>query len=593
MEIKFTPEHKVLNELFGRDVKYIIPEYQRPYSWDCIGKSDKNNQVNILWEDIYSYYRSGDKNTYFIGSMVLIGNGEAEYQVVDGQQRLTTLVLLFTSIKCFLEKKLRTLDEENIKKVVEASLNIIEDLLYNKVIRGAIVLENKVKIERMSGFDYDKVLKMAVSCGTIPDDVLKEATSEQIQVSNRYIKNRDYFESRLEKEFTQNGRFTQEAFIDLNNFVEFLKSKVSVVRILTGSFDIAYHVFEILNNRGLPLSNKDLFRNFLIKEFDKVHGTQNAREANEKWVYLDENYTLNDDFLSRWVESHRGSQQRYSAYNDIKDIYDKEYHDTVDKPKIQVFYNDIERSLSYYTQIIDVSFSDPIIKSKINFLLHAGNVRYTLNFLLAIANEYNGIPNNEEVLELIKSYERYSILCMFRGRFSNAPVYEAIDSVKHRDIELVKNVLAFYEYPEQEQILRFDISDVILDNYTAKLLLCKYYWIEMSKRVDDQVYQELLYDKTTLEHIIPQYPEKGTNWLRDFSVGFREQFTYSLGNMTLLTQKLNSAARNYDFSRKKEHYKKTSLWLTSNIGNWETITEDRIKERHEDIVKTICEDIGL
>jgi hypothetical protein len=390
----------------------------------------------------------------------------------------------------------------------------------------------------------------------------------------------------LEREFTLNGKFTQDQFIDLNNFIDFLKSKVSVVRILTGSFEIAYHVFEILNNRGLPLSNKDLFRNFLIKEFDKID-----RSPNDKWVNIDENYTLNDDFLGRWVESHRGAQQRSSAYNDIKDIYDKEYRDAIDKPKIQVFYEDIEKSLLFYTQITDVLFSDPIIKAKINFLLNAGNVRYTLNFLLSIAKTFNGIENKPDVLELIKAYERYTIYCMFFGRFSSGPVYSAINKIKEGLIQDAIDQLGLEKGKRKELI--DSISEEIYDNDSAKLILSKYYWIEMSKRNDDQVKQELLYDKATLEHIIPQNPAENTNWLKDFNSAFRKKHTYLLGNMTLLTQKLNSAARNFDFSKKKEHYKKTSLWLTSNIGNWETITEAKIKERHEHIVKTICEDIDL
>ena len=59
------PEHKVINDLFAREVKYIIPEYQRPYSWDCLGKSDKNNQVNAMWDDLYSYFQEGKRDTYF------------------------------------------------------------------------------------------------------------------------------------------------------------------------------------------------------------------------------------------------------------------------------------------------------------------------------------------------------------------------------------------------------------------------------------------------------------------------------------------------------------------------------------------------
>jgi|GEM_PF-1784259 len=72
MEVKFTPEHKVINDFFAREVKYIIPAYQRPYSWDCEGKSDRNNQVNSMWDDWYHHFLGSGNDTYFLGSMVLI-----------------------------------------------------------------------------------------------------------------------------------------------------------------------------------------------------------------------------------------------------------------------------------------------------------------------------------------------------------------------------------------------------------------------------------------------------------------------------------------------------------------------------------------
>ena len=71
--MQFTTEQKKLTDLLGINVSYIIPEYQRPYSWDCIGKSDKNNQINVFWQDLIDFYESKNPNIYFMGSMVVVG----------------------------------------------------------------------------------------------------------------------------------------------------------------------------------------------------------------------------------------------------------------------------------------------------------------------------------------------------------------------------------------------------------------------------------------------------------------------------------------------------------------------------------------
>ena len=99
----FTPEHIVLSELFNVGINYIIPAYQRPYSWSARGKSDKDNQVNTMWSDLIEFFEKNknNKNDYFMGSMVLVETEDIRtYEVVDGQQRLVTLALLLVSIKC-------------------------------------------------------------------------------------------------------------------------------------------------------------------------------------------------------------------------------------------------------------------------------------------------------------------------------------------------------------------------------------------------------------------------------------------------------------------------------------------------------------
>ncbi|MFN0215996.1 MAG: DUF262 domain-containing protein [Saprospiraceae bacterium] len=592
MEVKFTPEHKVINDLFAREIKYIIPEYQRPYSWGCEGKSDKNNQVNSMWNDLYTYFLDGKRETYFFGSMVLIGNGNRIYQVVDGQQRLTTMVLLFAAIKCFVQQTKQKLTDDNLSRFTDKVVSLIDELTFNEKLFGAKTVEKKVKIEKSNGFDYDSVFSSTIDCGAFREADYKSAKREQLEVAGRYFKNKDYFVEKLQENFLTDGHFTEENAEQLNNFLDFIKNRVSVVRIMTDSFDIAYHIFEILNNRGLPLSNKDLFRNFIIQKFDALKnegGKYASIDPTEKWTALEENFDLRDDFLARWVESVKVGQQQYSAFNDLKDIYEKKYSDQPSMRKIEILYADIERDLGYFTTIVNADVENPFLRSKINVLLNAGNNRYTLNFLLALWRQFEG--KEDAVFDLVNAYEIFLLNKVLVGRFVSGPVYGAISNL--REIDGTSKAVAVLAPNSIKESLKKAIEEGSLDNDAGKLLISKWIWIQEAMNDDDLIDQKLLFEKASLEHIIPQSPENGTNWKTDFDQVFVSQYTYRLGNMTLLTKDKNSAARNFDFSKKKIIYHKTMLPITQELANLPKIDAHYIENRHNRLVKGILKDLGL
>ncbi|MEN9611249.1 MAG: hypothetical protein RLZZ628_2063 [Bacteroidota bacterium] len=601
LQMEFITEQKVLNDLFGNEMTYIIPEYQRPYSWDCIGKSDKNNQVNVIWQDLIDFYESKNANIYFMGSMVVIGDGtKREYEVVDGQQRLTTLTMLLTAIKCFLneirvKKNIPAHNQTEFLEFIKASTDNIDKLIFNEKRNGLYRKpEKKVKIQKTIGFDYDNVLKIVMECGDISLISLKEASEEQKEVTNRYFKNRLFFIDQLKQNFLKDGIFTTETAENLDGFFEFLRNKVTILQIRAPKFDVAYQIFEILNNRGLPLSNKDLFRNFLISEFHILKSLKPDKYAhldpNKKWRDLDSRYELNTEFVSRYVESTRGKSQQHSAFNDLQDIYKESFKHSLKEHKINLFYKDIEQNLAIYTKILNLDFSNKTIKNKIAFLIHSGNSGNLLNVLLTL---FRNESDETQILDFLKVFEK-NVIYMLLGttkRFSTKPFYEAINELNEQKTNEAKNVfvLNIFELDELKKLL----DEPIKDNEIGRAMLVKYYYALDSKLPKDVVAQHLEVENASLEHIIPQNPDAKTNWLTDFSNTFRKDYTYKLGNMTLLTQKMNSAARNFDFTKKKAIYDQTILAMTKEIAMLSNIDEAFIKKRHQRIVDAIVLDLEL
>ncbi len=598
--MEFKPEEKILDELFGNNITYIIPEYQRPYSWDCIGKSDKNNQVNVMWDDLIDFYERKTADIYFMGSMVVIGDSSTRtYEVVDGQQRLTTLTILLTAIKCFLneiqeKKNIKADGETEFLAFIKTSAENVDRLIFNEKRNGLFrTPEKKVKIESPVGFNYDMVLKAVMECGDTSFISLQNASHEQQEVTQRYFNNRQYFINQLKHKFLENQLFTYEKAEALERFFEFLKNKVTIILVRSPKFDVAYQIFEILNNRGLPLSNKDLFRNFLISEFYRLKASNEIKfteiDPNQKWRDLEDNYELNTEFISRYVESKRGKSQQYSAFNDLQEIYKKEFKNTLQMPKIMAFYEDIVASLTIYTKILKIDFKDKQIQNILNFLLSSGNLSAILNVLLVFFKKQT---DESKALTFLNTFEKHIIYTLLSSsRFSTKPIYQAIHFMNDAKIAEATQVFALDDREITE--LRELLNTPIRDNDIAKLIIAKYYFALDNALPDDVVHQQLDISKATLEHIIPQNPNPATNWIDDFSKEFRMEYTYKLGNMTLLTQKMNSAAKNYDFSRKKNIYAQAKLVMTNAIGELQSIDEAFIENRHKNIVEVVVKDLGV
>jgi Protein of unknown function (DUF1524) len=356
---------------------------------------------------------------------------------------------------------------------------------------------------------------------------------------------------------------------------------------------VAYHIFEILNNRGLPLSNKDLFRNLLIREWDALKNSDPVKYSHivplDLWNELDTNFEFQDDFIGRWVESYKAAKQQYSAFNDIKEIYEKEYKDIFPKKKIELFYEDIKRDLGYYTKIVNNTFEDPFVRAKVNFILYAPNYRYSVNFLLALLKSTEG-QETDEFIMMLKVFEKYIVYCLLCTRFSYGPVNNAIGYLKGKAWE--RAYLVIDDLIDDYRLANTLYTEEI-DNETGKLLLAKIVWHNEAVTNDDLVEQYFDFDKATLEHIIPQF-SYGTAWSQKFKVQFIDDYTHMIGNMTLLTTKINSRIKNAYFDVKKREYAKTKLPMTLELANLEgDITEDYIKKRHETFVNLLFADLGI
>jgi uncharacterized protein with ParB-like and HNH nuclease domain len=608
----FTPSEVPVLDLLTENT-YTIPAYQRPYSWRSEGKNSANDQVNQFWDDLYDTFIHKPTEIYFLGSMVTIAKGERRYEVVDGQQRLTTLSLLFASMRCFykwvfendlLHSKATPEDIADFRKEVEERL---EGILFNKV-KESISLRRSVKklrIEKVDNFDYDDVLTKVMSCEAAPDWKSKKLddywslwkkSDEKREIVERYFDNRNFLLEQLKTYFvTSDGFVTDETMLKLDKFFEFLIKNVFVINITAESSQIAYQIFEILNNRGLPLTSKDLFRNFIISELNNLKIQTNDATLNpvQQWHILDspENQ-FDDDFVNRYLEAKLGKKQRYAAFNEISDLYNTSFKDEVSGKKQTLFFKEIQSYLKIYTQIIQQKMSNDAIDNYLDCILNGGNRAITISLLVAL---FKNFEEDEYRIKFLKAYECFvlHLLIATKKRFKSADIYETIQFLNKKEFDQAINKVKLSE-KEADELKDAIKNEDFRDNTIAKLFIARFYWAkEQDFDGDDTVFQTLLYQNTTLEHIIPQTPDPNTNWQSEFTAKFRKEMTYKLGNMTLLTKSKNSAAKNFDWKVKRDIYTKTKLQMTLHIAEQTQITPSFLENHHKHIVATLIKALDL
>ena len=541
--MKLEAEIKNIKKILVNDEKfYQIPDYQRPYSWD------KDN-ISDLIEDLTNSYLNEELENYFCGSLVLVKNDEKErYDVIDGQQRLTTFTILACVIRDLFFNELNNRAKDYI-------LNSIQDK-YD---------ENKRKLKFLTDIKYqndfeEKVLKKIFFLNT--NQIEKELKD------NQYLKNAHYIKDFLVEKIEENS-------IDINDFVIWFYEKVVLTEIICPSPDSAIKIFNVLNDRGMPLSPIDILKASLMQTLSKED-----RDV-FKVVWGDINSNL--QFYDLELESMLNTYLYYKIATNPKNRIDKEL--------INIFKKENKTSLEIINEIKDFS------KAYIRLLTMQDKNIYLLRYLkhkiywhsilsTAIFIEYKDI---EELKRLLIAY-------YYQNWIAGATVAR-IKQTSFNILKLVKNKESIKKIKKEMKInlKKYDTTkqykDEISSSYVygrkwdkAILLLIEYF-------SDDNEYPSFIpiNSRLHLEHILPQTSTE--YWDLLFDKDEKEKWTNSLANLTLLSMRKNIQASNLSFDEKKEAYFNkdnviTSFNITKDILKYDKWNVSSLENREN---KLLCE----
>lgn len=542
----FTPKVRSIKQIFGdTDSYYQIPDYQRPYSWET-------KQVEELWDDIYSAMEKGEQ-TYFLGATILTETGEGHYDVVDGQQRLTTLMILF----CVL----RDLNLANNNVVCNAIKSLIDDKYRLRLITQS---------HNQGQFENEILEKVK-----FPDEHLTDKDRE----ANLFINTALIFKERLES-------IGDEALID--KFVAFLMDQVVMISIVSSNQAFAIRLFQVLNARGLPLSNADLIKSYLYSRCDK----EKLPQFKQDWVKIE---TISKELDEEGLGDVETLLSYFSYYFLVANPQESVFAELTGHKD---FKNGDPTKISYELATFAEALNKVVtMESRTIYPMWYLPHRIYWCTILATAIHKNYRDFEPLALELRRLYYGYWIAGYTVTKIKQLS-FNIIGWVKAgKPFETIKKEIA--EKMEEDEVVRYAREALAKNAYgerwaKALLLLLEYYSVDDSK----PVYINFWDKKLHVEHVLPTAWSSNPAWTKVWNESAANHWVNKLGNLTLISGKKNIAASNDSFEKKKVTYKKThggltAFEITKRIADSEKWTENEVKTRQQDLRKEVLSILKL
>lgn len=522
MEESFKPNSLSINKLLtDSDALYQIPIYQRPYKWG-------DDQVDKLWDDILESFRN-EENNYFLGSIITArsGNGGKYLDVVDGQQRLTTLVILMATVRDLYPK----INEQECEDDPFA-IGIDQ-------IKNAIMVSDKFGRLRLAthsnhSSDFEKVIIKGNTL-ELKKPYKKDLRKDEAPIY-KFINTSVEFRSRLEQLGEQ----------ECGKLLNYIFNQIKIIRIDCSDVGFAIKLFQVLNARGLDLTNADLIKSYLI---GKIHALFDAEIVDLK----------EQQFLQDWIACENMVTELNESMNEFFVMY--EYFLLASNPK-KSLYDELENQFDNEDPLDVISdFKAFITQYKENVYQSKSAINYSFFYLrwsiywktVITAALHSGYLDIEE---LKKAVRRYFYLFWIAGFTLSRVKQTSFNLIKwlkeKRPINEIKTELEKYikDNKIQERVERALNNNIYQEAWSKPLLAL----IEFNQ-TDNPEFINVSDRDLHIEHILPQSFSEVYGWkhvIEDNRDG--TELVHTLGNLTLLSGKKNIQASNDSFENKISIY---------------------------------------
>lgn len=557
---------KVLVREIFTDFWFSIPAYQRPYVW---GK----DEISELIDDVNYASEHNPEGQYFLGSMVLRKAATAvenvdfeECELLDGQQRLSTLYLLLASIR----------DKVSDNKLKAAC----REMIYQDEVEW-MGIPSRTRIVYKIRDNVDNFIDCFIKKdgGTQSPDLIKFERSKVLSLANMAQGLRT-----IQECFDDKERFSDDEA--LGHFVKYLLNNVLFIYVATEDLDDAFRLFTILNHRGIPLSNSDILKARNLGELS------NSKES-DKWAnYWEEiEGELGRDEFDRFLSLVRTIYVKDKARESLLTEFDERIYGAKPPlltPGIATF----EAVKAYKT-----AYDDAIIF----------NSSYSTSFGYEYRNHISvmrrGLPATDWIPPVLAWYHKFKanglldLVKKLDNKFSADWILQLTPTQRIQNMnEVLKSIEraktiddamsgSLFEYNRDHLIS-------LLDGPIYGRRFAKYVLLRLERLYFGHVSLLNLPDELSVEHILPQNPGEESFWNENFSLEQREKWTHRLGNLLLLSSRKNRSLGNKDFSEKKRVYFKERVETLPNsvrVMELQSFDISKLAERHDELLQKLLD----
>ncbi|KNX49081.1 hypothetical protein AEY55_00910 [Helicobacter pylori] len=540
---------KLYQILVDAEYFYQVPDYQRPYVWD-------KDHLGALIDDLVGSYTNNREDEYFCGSIVIAENPkDKRWDVVDGQQRLTSFIILACTILRLYKHRLE-----------QKSKDFIEGSIYDKYDK------EKERLKFLTAQNYNNIFENTVLNHLEFEDNIKKSELNKKFDENTYLRNAYYFRELL-NESMENGSIS-----DMDDFVEWFYEHIVLTRIICFEQDSAMQIFQVLNDRGQPLSPIDILKSNLMQEIKQ--DSEKRKDFITTWDKLVEDCKSVEgididleDFFNMYLEYADPSVSKKRADKGLKKVFKDSKKDACG------FIYEVSEFMKAYTALLKK-------QDRYLYLLRYLPSRYWASILTTAL--YVKYPDFDALKKLLVSYYYQTWIAGGTITRIKPTSINIIKNVKsNKGIETIKELILHnidsYNTFNQYFYNLWKSSSVYPSKWVHPVLALANYFM-----ADEEKPHFIVMDaETQVEHILPQNPRKGSQWNADFDKEKREEWVNRIANLTLLKRKKNAKALNGDFDEKRKIYggKDTSkaiscYYITKELyNNYKKWNEKSLQER--------------
>ena len=516
----FKPENQTISDLFSCQAIYVIPNYQRQYSW-------VNEQLEELWSDLYESYINTPEECYFLGSIVVVDDGKGHHELVDGQQRITTLMIML-----------------NVLAKTFPDINKNSDIL----LKG-----NLQKIKQLIYFD-EGINRLQLQIDPNYNTSFKKAIINQDNYENfKYPTQANLKKDDPEYKFVNTAKFFYDKFNELlksegqsvlDGFVNFILFKTNIIKTICTNQSFAIKLFLVLNDRGLELSISDIIKSYILDKYD----SNDRYNENDKATF---NYN--------WKSIEKISNDYEFTIDDFMIYF--EYYKLKSNPKRQV--TDELKKIIQSSEVVSLvdemkSFADnleKVYKSTLPVIYSLRYIPWQAYVMTALASAYQvDYPDKEE---LFQSMRRFFYISWISGKTLNGikqTSFNLIDAiVDKKTIDEINEMLDKFIYGKRliRDVYQNLNDDVYGQNFLKALMLSIEY--EIREKTNVGFYK--INNSIHIDHILPQQFDKRLDeWKNIDDVALAKTYIHKLGNLALLLGSKNEEALNHGMNVKMNIY---------------------------------------